>query len=286
MAGFVGFDPIVLLPMRGLADKGPIRGICFHGLMPIRHRRSRTMQRTVETQLDVIVRRLGGDLSRARSDAGATMTAVAERAGIHRAQIGRIERAKMRPSLETLVACAAALGAEVSIRIYTGRGPRLTDRHQARMVEEVLRQLAPIWRPHLEVPVSRPSRGVIDAVFERSDQPLLVISEFQSTLPRLEQQLRWIAEKAHAIGSSDLIGPRPIPPTSNLLVLRSSASTRALAREFESTLRAAYPANMRSAVGSLRHGTAWSGSAIVWVRIDGDGVDLLDGPPRGVSLGR
>ena len=46
------------------------------------------------------------------------MTAVADIAGVHRAQIGRIERAEQRPSLETLVACATALGAEVSIRIH------------------------------------------------------------------------------------------------------------------------------------------------------------------------
>jgi hypothetical protein len=154
------------------------------------------------------------------------------------------------------------------------------------MVEEVLRQLDPIWRPHLEVPVSHPSRGVIDAVFERRDQPLLVISEFQSTLPRLEQQLRWIAEKARAISSSDVVGPGPVPPTSRLLVLRSTASTRALARQFEFTFRAAYSAPARDAVASLMSGTPWPGDSIVWVRIDGDRVELLDGPPRGVSLGR
>jgi DNA-binding XRE family transcriptional regulator len=233
-----------------------------------------------------IERDLGDEFERIRIDAGSTKAEAARAAGVDRTFIGRIEAGLAHPSLETLVAYSTALGAELSIRVYPGTGPRLTDRHQARMVEEVLRQLDPIWRPHFEVPVWRPSRGVIDAVFERRAQPLLVISEFQSTLPRLEQQLRWIAEKAHAIGSSDLVGPGPIPPTSRLLVLRSTASTRTVAREFASTLRAAYPAGTRSAVDSLRHGTAWPGSAIVWVRIDGTRVELLDGPPRGVSLGR
>jgi len=190
------------------------------------------------------------------------------------------------PSLETLVAYATALGADVSIRVYPGTGPRLTDRHQARMVEEVLRQLDPVWQPHVEVPVSRPGRGVIDAVFERRDEPLLVVSEFQSTLPGLEQQLRWIAEKAHSIGSSDLVGPGPVPPTSRLLVLRSTASTRAVARQFEATLRVAYPARTRDAIAALCRGELWPGAAIIWIRIDGERVELLDGPPRGVSLGR
>lgn len=233
-----------------------------------------------------IERDVGEEFERIRIDTGATKAQAARAAGVDRTFIGRVEAGLARPSLETLVAYATALGADVSIRVYPGTGPRLTDRHQARMVEDVLRQLDPIWRPHLEVPVSHPSRGVIDAVFERRDQPLLVISEFQSTFPRLEQQLRWIAEKSHAIGSSDLVGPGPVPPTSRLLVLRSTASTRAVAREFEATLRAAYPANTRSAVDSLRRGTAWPGSAIVWVRIDGDRVEMLDGPPRGVVVGR
>jgi hypothetical protein len=40
------------------------------------------------------------------------------------------------------------------------------------------------------------------------------------------------------------------------------------------------------AVNALRTGAPWPGDAIVWVRIDGDRVELLDGPPRGVTLGR
>jgi transcriptional regulator with XRE-family HTH domain len=212
------------------------------------------MQRVVKTRLDRLSRRLGEDLARARVDAGATMTAVADIAGVHRAQIGRIERGEHHPSLDTIVAYATALGAEVSIRIYTGTGPRLTDRHQAPMVECVLRELHPIWTPHLEVVVSRPVRGVIDAVFERRGPALLVVSEFQSTVPRLEQQLRWMAEKAAAMASTDLVDGRPLPAISRLLVLRSTEATRSIARQFESTLRTAYPARSREAVDSLRTG--------------------------------
>ena len=189
-------------------------------------------------------------------------------------------------TVETLISIATAMGADFSVRIYPGSGPRLTDRHQARMIETVLRRLAPVWRTHLEVPVFRPARGFVDAVFERIDHPLLVVSEAQSTLPRLEQQIRWAAEKAASMGSSDLVGPGPMPAISKLLILRSTTSTRELARSFQSTLRAAYPARCRDAMASLLEGAPWPGDAIVWVRIEGDQVDLLDGPPRGVALGR
>jgi transcriptional regulator with XRE-family HTH domain len=248
--------------------------------MPLPHRRSRTTQRRVSAALQRIERRLADDLARARIDAGATLSAVASAAGVDRTQIGRIERATTHPTLETLVACATVIGAEVSIRIYTGTSPRLTDRHQARMVECVLRQLDPVWRARLEVPVPRPVRGVVDTVFARRDAPLLVVGEFQSTLPRLEQQLRWMAEKADALATAEGV------PASRLLVLRSTEATRSIVRQFEATLRAAYPARTRDAVDSLRTGAPWPGAAIAWIRIEGGHVDLLGGPPRGVNVGR
>jgi hypothetical protein len=154
------------------------------------------------------------------------------------------------------------------------------------MLEATIRDRAPVWRPHLEFHVIRPVRGFIDAVFERRDRPLLVVAEFESTLPRLEQQIRWAAEKAMAVRSSEIVGQGPMPEASRLLVLRSTEHTRSLARTFESTLRAAYPAVTRDAVDSLRTGSPWPGDSVVWVRIDGDEVELLDGPPRGVRLGR
>ena len=219
-------------------------------------------------------------------DASASKADVSRVAGIDRTFYGRIEAGLAHPSLESLVAIATTMGADVSIRLYAGRGPRLTDRHSARMIETTIQQLAPVWRAHLEVHVTRPVRGFIDAVFERRDEPLLVVGEFESHLPRLEQQMRWAAEKAAAVLSSDLVGPGPAPEVSRLLVLRSTERTRELARVFESTLRTAFPARTRDAVDSLRSGGPWPGAAIIWIRIDGDDVALLDGPPRNVHVGR
>jgi transcriptional regulator with XRE-family HTH domain len=245
-----------------------------------------SIEREMRRRLRATIRTIGNDLLRIRTDAAATQAQVAREAGIDRSHVARIEAGSTSASLETLVAVATALGADLSVRFFPGSGPRITDRHQARMIEALLRDLSPIWLPHLEVPVFRPTRGFIDAVFERTDRSLLVISEAESSLPRLEQQIRWAHEKAAAIGSSDLVGPGPSPATSKLLILRSTANTRELARTFESTLRTAYPARTRDAVASLFEGSPWPGDAIVWVRIEGDRVEVLDGPPRGVSLGR
>lgn len=249
--------------------------------------RDRTMDRLVQQRLRRITRVVGDDLAKLRSDAAATKAAVAAVAGVDRTFYGRIENAEATPGLATMIAVAAALGADVSVRIYGGTGRRLTDRHQAPMMEALLRRLAQVWRPHLEVPVWRPARGVVDAVFERLDSPLMVATESVSVLARLEQQLRWSSVKAASIGSSDLVGEGPTPHISRLLVLRSTQGNRDLARQFESTLHAAYPAPTSAAVRSLVEGTPWPGAAIVWVRVDGGSeAVLLDGPPRGVHLGR
>ena len=263
-----------------------MRGDWFHARMARGVQRSRAIEREVRLRLRRLERRVGDDALQLRTDAGATKAQVASAAGVDRTFLGRIESGSVHPSLETLVAIATALGADVSVRLYAGSGPRLTDRHQARMVEVVLRRLAAVWRPHLEVPVWRPVRGVVDGVFERLDSRLLVVSEFMSAIPRLEQQIRWSAEKAASIGSSELVGHGPAPSVSKLLVLRSTAATRDIARRFELTLRTAYPGRTSEAVESLAVGGPWPGDAIVWVRIDGDDVALLDGPPRGVALGR
>lgn len=245
-----------------------------------------SVDREIRRRLRTTVRTIGNDLFRIRTDLAATQAHVAREAGIDRSHLARIEAGTTNASVETLISVATAMGADLSLRFYPGSGPRLTDRHQARMIEALLRDLAPAWRPHLEVPVFRPARGFVDAVFERLDRALLVVSEAQSTMPRLEQQIRWAAEKAASVGSSDLVGPGPLPAVSKLLILRSTTSTRELARSFQSTLRAAYPARSRDAVASLLEGAPWPGDAIVWIRIEGDRVDVLDGPPRGVTLGR
>lgn len=244
------------------------------------------IDRAIKRRKRETVRALGRDLGRIRTDAGATQGQVSTVAGIDRSHYSRIEAGAANASLETIIAIATALGADLSVRLYPGSGPRLTDRHQARMVEALLRSLGSDWRPHVEVPVSRPARGVIDVVLERPAERLLVATEAYSELRRLEQQIRWSADKAASLGSADLVRGGPEPTISRLLVLRSTAATRDLARQFEATLRAAYPAASSSLLAALREGARWPGPGIVWIRIAGDLVELLDGPPRGVPLGR
>jgi hypothetical protein len=149
------------------------------------------------------------------------------------------------------------------------------------MIEALIRALAAGWRTAPEVPVPA-ARGVIDLLLTRQSDRTTVACECHSELRRLDLAIRRATEKAAALEARFEGGP----PASSLLLLRSTESTRAIARAYESTLSAAYPARTGDAVAALTADAAWRGPAIVWTVVDGGRARLLDGPPRGVRLGR
>jgi transcriptional regulator with XRE-family HTH domain len=236
-------------------------------------------------------RGIGQAIRQLREDAGLTLTHVALAAGVDRRYLARVESGDRGASVETLAVVLAVLGADLSLKAYPTTGPTIRDRHQAPMVEALLRALHPRWRASPEVPVYRPARGVIDVVLDDTVSPLAVASEHHSELRRLEQQVRWHREKELSLPSAELWrflqrGEVP-PPTSRLLVLRSTRATRALANAHEQTLEAAYPARTRAILAALTTADApWPGSGIMWMNVEGGRAELLDGPPRGVQLGR
>jgi transcriptional regulator with XRE-family HTH domain len=233
--------------------------------------------------------RIGEDIARMRTDAGVSMSALATVAGIDRAHLARIEAGQANPSLEVLTSIGIALGADLGLRFFEGTGPRIHDRFQAPMGEALLAAVHPRWHVRLEVPVSQPTRGVIDLVLSDRTTTTIVAGEIQSELRRLEQQIRWSAEKAKALGreltSTD--SARDPLAVSRLLVLRSTVATRGLATQFEATLAAAYPARTADVVDALTSANVnWPGDGIVWMHLDGRDCRLMRHPPPNVGLGR
>jgi transcriptional regulator with XRE-family HTH domain len=222
---------------------------------------------------------IGRQITELREEAGITVSELARGAGIDLGHLWRIEAGSANASLEVLVAIAATLGADLGTRLFPGSGPRLHDRFQAPMIEALLRHLDSRWmaRPEFAVPSAR---GVIDLVLALRGGGLTIACECHSELRRLEQVLRRSNEKAIALEG-------PEGSVSRLLLLRSTTATRDVARHYEATLAAAYPARSADALAALRGETAdWPGPAIIWARLEGGRAQLLDGPPRGVRVGR
>jgi transcriptional regulator with XRE-family HTH domain len=231
--------------------------------------------------------RTGDDVRRLRLDAGVSLRELSAVTGIHPSHLARIEAAAVHPSIEALTKIGVALGADLSIRYFAGAGPRLHDRFQAPMIEALLRVLDPRWVPTLEVPVLKPARGVIDLVLDDRASPMTIASESQSEVRRLEQQVRWSAEKADGLAMRLADEGRTDREVSRLLLLRSTEATREITRRFESTLAAAYPARAADIFAALTTPSAsWPGSGVLWIKLEhGDGT-VLARPPRGVALGR
>lgn len=191
-------------------------------------------------------------------------------------------------SLDTLIALACALGADLSIRLFPTSAPRIRDHLQAPMVDALIRRLDRRWPARPEVPVPA-ARGVIDLVLRLRGGELAIACEAHSELRSVERVLRRLAEKTVALGD---VGPPRLPgalaaPASSLLVVRASSKNREIAIAYAATLEAAFPGNARFALDALTGPTApWPGPTLLWVRLGAGHAEVLDRPPRGVRVGR
>jgi transcriptional regulator with XRE-family HTH domain len=248
---------------------------------------TREDQRRRRAKAHALTISIGADLRRSREDTGLTLRSVARAAGISAAHLSGIELGRSEASRTALVAIADVLGADLSVRLYPGTGPRIHDHIQARIIETLLNVSQPRWRPFLEVPVHHPARGYVDVVLSEARVPRLIATEVHSDLRRLEQQLRWAHEKTASLPSADLWRLFETPPeVHSMLILRSTARTRELVTQFAETFAVFYPAKARDIHAAIMGAAPWPGSGLLWARVEGKGCVLLDGPPRGVAFGR
>jgi transcriptional regulator with XRE-family HTH domain len=224
------------------------------------------------------LRAFGEEVRRLREDAGVSQRALARRIGIGQPELSRVEAGIARPTIATCTAIGLGLGADLSIRLFPNTGPAIRDRHQARIVEALLRLAGGRWRAWPEVGVRHPVRGWIDVVLVERQGPDVIATEVESTIRRLEQQLRWAAAKRDALPSASdwPFGAGGAPRLSNLLVVRSTAGNRALATTFQRTIAAAYPGDPWQALAALSGEAAWPGPAALWaVERGGGSVEIV-----------
>jgi transcriptional regulator with XRE-family HTH domain len=232
--------------------------------------------------------RIGADIRQMREDSGASQREISDAAGIDHGYLSLIERGLRDPSITALTAIATALGADASIRLFPGAGPRLRDPIQARIGEALLRILHPRWDRMLEVPVLRPARGFIDLVLIDRPPTLAICTEIQSEMRGLEQLIRWANQKALALPSAPFWDRmEETPRIDRLLVVRSTRTNREIAARFADTLVVAYPGNSIDTYRALTTSdAAWRAPTLLWADLRGDVATILDRSPRGVLLGR
>ncbi|MFN8630986.1 MAG: helix-turn-helix transcriptional regulator [Chloroflexota bacterium] len=224
-------------------------------------------------------RTLAAEIERACADAGISLRELARASGVDSGFIARILSCQVRASLDTYAKLAIPLGLDLAAHLYTNTGPAIRDRHSAPMLEALLETLHVRWRPATEVAVSRPSRGWIDVALHDRHARIIVAGELQSEIHRVEQLVRWHAEKAASLPSWSGWPRLDEPPEiSQLLVVRRTRATRAIVADFAGQLRVAYPAHPDDALAALATPAApWPGPALVWAAVDQGRARLLGG---------
>jgi len=219
------------------------------------------------------------DLDRLMADSGITITQLAGAAGIPHGYLSEILAGKSKPSLETYAKLAVPLGSDLSTRLYPNTGPLVRDRHQARIAEGLLPRVHPRWNRATEVGVRQPARGWIDLVLHEPREAVIVATEIESDIRRVEQQVRWATMKAESLPSSDIWpqdgGGAGEPRISQLLIVRRTRSTRQKALEFAAQLALAYPAHPEDALAAVTGTKQWPGAAMIWAEINPERVRFL-----------
>jgi transcriptional regulator with XRE-family HTH domain len=259
-----------------------VRAACLDGSVP--------HPRLVARRSGDLRRAIGQEITRLATDAGVSLRAVSRESGVDSGHLTRIVRGDSEASLTTLVAIAQALGADLAVHVYPVVGSPIRDRHQAAISDALLGIVDPSrWIGTPEVLVRRPVRGWVDLALHDQRAVLLIATEIETLLRRLEQLLRWHQAKVDALPSSDLwrfvTADGPVS-TSPLLVIRSTAFNRRVAIEHERLLGASFPGSTEAARAALTGKDPWPGPAVLWADVRGGRATILRGPPRGVALGR
>ncbi len=127
----------------------------------------------------------------------------------------------------------------------------------------------------MEVGVTRPARGWIDLVLHDPRERLLIATEVESDIRRIEQQVRWAKMKRDSLPSWDGWPADDDARVSQLLIVRRTRATRQTALEFAAQLLLTYPAHPEDALAALTGTSPWPGGTLLWAHIDRATVRFL-----------
>ncbi|MEO5966528.1 MAG: helix-turn-helix transcriptional regulator [Candidatus Limnocylindrales bacterium] len=175
---------------------------------------------------------------------------LAERAGMARSVVGRIERGEQAGlSLDDVASVALALGATLDLQVrWQGEGlDRLLDEGHARLVEAVVRELAALgWDVAVEVSFAGGGeRGSIDVLAFHPVQRALVVIEVKSVTPDVQAMLMGLDRKGR-IGAT-LARDRgwDARVVARVLVLWDTRTNRRRLDQVASTIAVALPGGTR-----------------------------------------
>ncbi|MBA2720065.1 MAG: helix-turn-helix transcriptional regulator [Chloroflexi bacterium] len=201
-----------------------------------------------------------------------TQAEAAARAGISQSFWSRLERgAVVTVSIETLAACAAAVGVQLAAFIEARPGADLPrDIEHLRRQELVIASASPggwLGQPEFTIDPTADRSRSIDVLLSRDQGRELAVVEVVDLLADGGAALRGLADKVAAIRRSS----GPDVRVSGLLVLRATARNRATMDELATVFATRFPASSRDWLRALRdRGMPMpAADGVLWSSVDG-----------------
>lgn len=239
-----------------------------------RRRRAGTSRMRGRERSAYLSRRIGVAIRDARRRAGLAQWQVGAMAGISQSFVSRIERGHgSTASLETLAACAAAVGLQLAafVELAPGVDPPRDVEHVRR--QDLLIRLASEggWSARPEHPIdpeAARSRSV-DVLLQRREAREAAVVEIVDLLTDVGAEMRELADKVAAIrrGLGDSWTVR------GLLLLRATRGNRRVVREASALFAARFGATGGAWMTALRSGARLPGAdGLLWTSVRGDRI--------------
>jgi transcriptional regulator with XRE-family HTH domain len=206
-----------------------------------------------------LVRRVGRELRIARVTLGLSQVELARRVGIPQSSISEIERGALAANLARHSRLAAAVGMQLSVRLYPNGQIGLRDSGQLSIAQLLIAQAHAAWRPILEHPIGQaPDLRAADLVLISSVEVIHV--EIERNLGDFQAQLRGGTLKRNDLAT------RYAQPVRFVLVLPDTARLRRIVQAYAPAITAAMPRNSREVLTALRSGEPLGADGLLWVR--------------------
>jgi hypothetical protein len=159
--------------------------------------------------------------------------------------------------LAVLVAATDAVGLDLVLRTYPGRGPGLRDTGQLTIARRIAAMAHPSWRVALEEPAGDHGEA-IDQVFWGADT--IVAVEIERMLLDFQAQYRRASIKR------DWLAARHTRPVRLVLAVEDTRRNRAAVAPHLTLIHTVLLVGPRQALAALRTGTDLGGDALCWIR--------------------
>lgn len=206
-----------------------------------------------------LAQKLGREVRAARRSQGLSQREVAAVARTSQPTISRLEHGSVETTIATLAAAGAAIGLDLSVRLFPSDRSPLRDRGQVRMIETILGKASPAWHPTAEVSVAADAgdRRAVDLVLASALEVLAI--EAQREFADVQSETR------QHLAKRDVLQRHERRPVRYVLALPDTHRMHQLVRDHATLMRTLFPVSSRRAWQAIRSGKPLGGDALLWV---------------------